>query len=113
MHQDKLRGGLGLDTFQNLGKHDPIPGVVEAAPAGDTMKVTVGTDLGKAAKLIPGKPQRFFHRAPYTEIPSRRIEFRNLAIMKHRPLQGEGLAGRKSSRFFHLTLALLAFIEYH
>ncbi len=77
------------DAFQNLGEKDAFPEIVEAAPAGHTVKIAGDFGFGKGMKFLPGKAQGFFDQAGNLEIPPGGIKVRNAASMQDGPFQGE------------------------
>ena len=111
--QDVSGSGPGFGAIEDIGEADTFPMVVEAAPAGDTMKIACGFALRKGAKFFPGQAQGSFDEAGDFEVPSGRIENRNAAVVKNRPFDGERLAGGKAAfglgaLFFFAAAAVIA-----
>lgn len=88
---------LWVDEFHDVGEEDAFPAIIEAAPARDAMKIGSDFVLRKSAKLVPGEPFRFFDVAGNFEVPFRRVEVRDAAVMKHRPFQRERLSRRQTA----------------
>ena len=53
--------------------------------------------MRECAELVPGEALGRIDETGDLEVPPSRIEMRNAAVVEHRPLEREGLAGGKAA----------------
>src|SRR5947208_4152258 len=59
------------------------------------MDVAPDSNPRQGPELLVGPAHRLLHQAEHPELPGREVGARDRAVVQHRPLVGEDLAGRK------------------
>src|SRR2546430_5284401 len=88
--------GRGLDPCaleQRVDRHS-LERVIQPAPCRDAMDIAIDGLARKREKLIVGEREGFLDKAGNHERPLRRVDRRDITVMKDRPFGGGDLAGR-------------------
>ena len=89
--QDHDVGGLGAwaDALQDLAHRDPLPAVVERAPAGHAVEVRHDLGVGQCHERVVAQGQRLLDEAAGAEVPGRGSKRRHAAGVEDGPLEGQ------------------------
>ena len=111
--ENEFGAGFRLDPLEYIREENALPAVIEAAPTSDAVEIAGDLGLREGAKIVPGKGARGFEQTGDFEVPVGRVEYRDMAVVKDRPFEGEGLARRQaafgsSSFFFFAASAVVS-----
>src|ERR671934_456723 len=89
---------LGLDEVDDRLERNTFPDLIELRPGGDAVHIRGALRPRQLLELLPVHPQRLLDVAEDAKIPGVRIEPRHGAVVEHRPLLRQRLAGRHAPR---------------
>jgi len=92
--KDEPGVGFGPGEIEDASRAGTAEYIIQPRPAGDAVDVAVHINPGKRTKLLPIEFDVGFDETGDGEIPVLDIHTRDIAVMKHRPFLGFGLAGR-------------------
>src|SRR5438309_54150 len=107
VRDDELRLGQRLGELDDLREGDPFPPLVQTRPRRDAVHVRDDRRHRELLEFLPVEGELVQHLAEHPEAPRSRIEARHRAVVQHRPLLGEVLAGRHALADLLGELALL------
>src|SRR5262249_2061056 len=102
VNQNVTCGRFRMHSLEDLPKGDSNLSIVKAVSTGNAVEVTHMLNFGERIEFGPGPSHGSIDQSVRSKVPSRRIKPRHRPVLKHRPLQGEGLPGWQSPLLLHL-----------